>query len=174
MKSSLKKDWDFRINTEQQMVIVFQVHRPTTSLARFEKGVLHKLQIQVPLLVLKLTKRIPRYKEKGTLIDISPMDNFNLGKISLKRISLVESSRCGIKLNAFNWCDRWIFYNYVFLNFVDMDILLSSILTMSFFFFFRHWWLLSKPVSKQRNMYRRSEWLQLHLRAWLCRKELLK
>ena len=26
------------------------------------------------------------------------------------------------------------FYNYVFLNFVDMDILLSSILTMSFFF----------------------------------------
>ena len=133
MKSSLKKDWDFRINTEQQMVIVFQVHRPTTSLARFEKGVLHKLQIQVPLLVLKLTKRIPLYKEKGTLIDISPMGNFNLGKISLKRISLVESSRCGIKLNAFNWCDKWIFYNYVFLNFVDMDILLSSILTMFFF-----------------------------------------
>ena len=102
------------------MVIVFEVHRPTTSLARFENGVLHKLQIQVSLILLKLNKRIPLYKEKGTLIDISAMVNFNLGKISFKTIFLVESSPCGIKLNAFNWCNRWIFNNYVFL--VDIEI----------------------------------------------------
>ena len=120
LKSSLKKDWDFRINSEQRMVIVFEVHRPTTSLARFENGVLHKLQIQVSLILLKLNKRIPLYKEKGTLIDISAMVNFNLGKISFKTIFLVESSPCGIKLNAFNWCNRWIFNNYVSL--VDIEI----------------------------------------------------
>ena len=152
------------------MVIVFQVNRCTTLLAPFEKVVLHKLQTQVSLPLLKLNKKIPLHKEKGKLIDSYAMAIFNLGQISFKRISLVECP-CAIRLNAFNWCVKWILYNYVFL--VDMDILLWSFLTMSFFSF-RYWWLLSKPVSKQRNMYRRREWLQLHLRAWLCRKELLK
>ena len=72
------------------MIIVFQVHRRTTSLAPFEKVVLHKLQIQVSLPLLKLNKSIPLYKEKGKLIHISAMADFNLGKISFKRISLLE------------------------------------------------------------------------------------
>ena len=152
------------------MVIVFQLQRRTISLASFEKVVLHKLQIQVSLPLLKLNKKIPLDKKKGKLIHCYAMAIFNLGQISFKRISLVECQFV-IKLNALYWCVKWILYNYVF--FVDMYILLSSILTVSFFFF-RHWWLLSKPVSKQRNMYRPSEWLQLHLRAWFCRKELLK
>ena len=152
------------------MVIVFQVYRCTTWLALFKKDVLHKLHIQVSLPLLKLTREIRLYKEKRNLIHIDAIAIFNLSKISFKRISSVECP-CGINLNAFNWCDKLVLYNYMFL--VDMDILLSFILTM-LFFFFRHWWLLSKPVSKQRDMYRRSEWLQLHLRAWLCRKELLK
>ena len=84
------------------MVIVFQVHRWTTSLAPFEKVVLHKLLIQVSLPLLKLNKSILLYNKKGKLIDISAMVNFNLGKISFKTIFLVESSPCGIKLNAFN------------------------------------------------------------------------
>ena len=50
------------------MVIVFQVHRRTTSLAPFEHGVLHKLQIQVSLPLLKLNKSILLYNEKGQLI----------------------------------------------------------------------------------------------------------
>ena len=136
----------------------------------FNNIVLDKLQIQVSLPLLKLTREIPLYKEKGNLIHIYGMAIFNLSKISMQRISRVGCI-CRIRLSAINWWEKWILYNYVFL--VDMGILLSSILTMSFFFF-RHWWLLSKPVSKQWNMYRRSEWLQLHLRAWLCRKELLK
>ena len=152
------------------MVIVFQLQRRTMSLAPFEKVVLYKLQIQVSLPLLKLNKKTPLHKEKGKLIHSYAMAIFNLAQISFKRISLVECP-CAIRLNAFNWCVKWILYNYVFL--VDMDILLWSFLTMSFFLF-RHWWLLPKPVSKQRNMYRRSEWVQLHLRAWLCRKELLK
>ena len=152
------------------MVIVFQLQRRTISLAPFEKVVLYKLQIQISLPLWKLNKKIPLHKGKGKLIHSYAMAIFNLGQISFKRISLVECP-CEIRLNAFNWCVKWILYNYVFL--VDMDILLWSFLTMSSFLF-RHWWLLSKPVSKQRNMYRRSEWLQLHLRAWLCRKELLK
>ena len=139
--------------------MVLQVHRRTTSLALFKKIVLHKLQIQVFLPLLKLNREIPLYREKGNLIHIYAMAIFNFGKVSFYRISCVKCP----------W-EKWILYNYVF--FVDMGILLSSILTM--FFFFRHWWLLSQPVSKQWNMYRRSEWLQLHLRAWLCRKELLK
>ena len=83
------------------MIIVFQVHRRTTSLAPFEKVVLHKLQIQVSLPLLKLNKSIPLYKEKGKLIHISAMANFNLGKISFKRIFLLECP-CAIKLNAFH------------------------------------------------------------------------
>ena len=79
------------------MVIVFQVHRRTTSLAPFEKVVLHKLPIKVSLPLLKLNKSIPLYKEKDTLTDISAMGSFNLAKISFQRISLVDSSRCGIK-----------------------------------------------------------------------------
>ena len=52
------------------MVILFQVHRRTTSLALFENGVLHKFQIQVSLPVLKLDREIPLYKEKRNLIHI--------------------------------------------------------------------------------------------------------
>ena len=58
------------------MVIVFQVHQRTTSLAYFEKVLLHKLQIQVSLPLFKLNKNIPLYKEKGTLIDIFSMPAF--------------------------------------------------------------------------------------------------
>ena len=52
------------------MVIVFQVHRRTTSFGLFEKVILHKLHIQVSLPLLKLTKEIPLYKEKANLIHI--------------------------------------------------------------------------------------------------------
>ena len=46
------------------MVIVFQAHRRTTSLAPLEKVVLDKLQIQVSLPLLKLIKSIPLCREK--------------------------------------------------------------------------------------------------------------
>ena len=72
------------------MVIVFQFQRPTISLAPFEKVLLHKLQIQVSLPLLKLNKKIPLRKEKGKLIHSYAMAIFNLGQISIKRISLVE------------------------------------------------------------------------------------
>ena len=52
------------------MVIVFQVHSRTTSLAPFEKVVLHKLPI------LKLDKSNPEYKEKGKLIQSLPCPFF--------------------------------------------------------------------------------------------------
>ena len=52
------------------MVILFQVHRRTTSLALLENGVLHKYQIQVSLRVLKLDRKIRLYKEKRNLIHI--------------------------------------------------------------------------------------------------------
>ena len=64
------------------MVILFQVHRRTTSLALFENGVLHKFQIQVSLPVLKLDREIPLYKEKRNLIHIYASAIFNLSKIS--------------------------------------------------------------------------------------------
>ena len=83
------------------MVIVFQLQRRTISLAPFEKVVLHKLQIQVSLPLLKLNKKIPLHKEKGKLIHRYVMAIFNLGQISFKRISLVECP-CAIKLNAFS------------------------------------------------------------------------
>ena len=82
-------DSDFRINTEQWTMIVFHVHRRTTSLAPFEKVFAHNLKIQVSLPLLKLNKEIPLYKEKGNLIYINAMAIFNLGKISFKRISRV-------------------------------------------------------------------------------------
>ena len=112
------------------MVIVFQLQRRTISLAPFEKVVLYKLQIQISLPLWKLNKKIPLHKGKGKLIHSYAMAIFNLGQISFKRISLVECP-CEIRLNAFNWCVKWILYNYVFL--VDMDILLSSSLPCSFF-----------------------------------------
>ena len=83
------------------MVIVFQLQRRTIALARFEKVVLHKLQIQVSLPLLKLNKKIPLHKEKGKLIHSYAMAIFNLGQISFKRISPVECP-CAIKLNAFS------------------------------------------------------------------------
>ena len=83
------------------MVIVFQIQRRTIALARFEKVVLHKLQIQVSLPLLKLNKKIPLHKEKGKLIHSYAMAIFNLSQISFKRISLVECP-CAIKLNAFS------------------------------------------------------------------------
>ena len=49
----------------------------------FEKVVLHKLQIQVSLPLLKLTEEIPPYKEKGNLVHIYDVALFNLSKISL-------------------------------------------------------------------------------------------
>ena len=64
------------------MVILFQVHRRTTSLALFENGVLHKFQVQVSLPVLKLDREIPLYKEKRNLIHIYAEAIFNLSKIS--------------------------------------------------------------------------------------------
>ena len=71
------------------MLIVFQGHRRTTSLTPFKKVVLHKLQLQVSLPLLKLNKSILLYNEKGQLIHIYAMAIFNLGKISFKRISIV-------------------------------------------------------------------------------------
>ena len=46
------------------MLIVFQAHRRKTSLARLEKVVLDKLQMQVSLPLLKLIKSIPLCREK--------------------------------------------------------------------------------------------------------------
>ena len=65
------------------MLMVLQVHRRTTSLALFKKIVLHKLQIQVSLPLLKRNREIPLYKKKGNLIHIYAMTIFNLSKISL-------------------------------------------------------------------------------------------
>ena len=79
-------DWDFWINTGQWMVIVFQAHRRTTSLATLKKVVLDKLQIQVCLPVLKLIKSIPLCKEQFRLFDIYAMAILNMIKTSLKRI----------------------------------------------------------------------------------------
>ena len=79
-------DWDFWINTGQWMVIVFQAHRRTTSLAPLEKVVLDKLQIQVSLPLFKLIKSIPLCKEKFKLVYIYAMAILNLSKTSLKRI----------------------------------------------------------------------------------------
>ena len=64
------------------MVIVFQVHRRTTSLAVFEKVLLHKLHIQVSLPLLKHTREIPLYREIINLIHIYAIAIFNLRKIS--------------------------------------------------------------------------------------------
>ena len=64
------------------MVIVFQTHRRTTSLAPLEKVLLHKLHIQVSLPLLKLTREIPLKKKNRNLIHIYAMAIFNLGKIS--------------------------------------------------------------------------------------------
>ena len=64
------------------MLMVLQVHRRTTSLALFKKVVLHKLQIQVFLPLLKLNREIPLDREKGNLIHIYAMAIFNFGKVS--------------------------------------------------------------------------------------------
>ena len=64
------------------MVIVFQVHRRTTSLARFKKVLLHKLHIQVSLPLLKPTREIPLNREIINLIHIYAIAIFNLRKIS--------------------------------------------------------------------------------------------
>ena len=72
------------------MVIVFELQRRRISLAPFEKVVLHRLQIQVSLPLLKINKKIPLHKEKGKLIHSYALAIFNLGQISFKRISLVE------------------------------------------------------------------------------------
>ena len=55
------------------MLMVLQVHRRTTSFALFKKVVLHKLQIQVSLPLLKLNREIPLHREKGNLIHIYAM-----------------------------------------------------------------------------------------------------
>ena len=55
------------------MVIVFQGHRRTTSLAPLQKVVFDKLQIQVSLPLLKLIKSIPLSKEKYKVIYIYAM-----------------------------------------------------------------------------------------------------
>ena len=62
--------------------MVFQVHRRTTSLGLFKKVVLHKLQIQVSLPLLKCNREIPLYRKKGYFILIYAMAIFNLSKIS--------------------------------------------------------------------------------------------
>ena len=64
------------------MLMVLQVHRRTTSLALFKKVVLHKLQIQVFLPLLKLNREIPLDREKGNLIHIYAIAIFNFGKVS--------------------------------------------------------------------------------------------
>ena len=68
------------------MIIVFQAHRRTTSLASLERVVLDKLQIQLSLPLLKLIKSIPLCKEKFKLIYISAMAILNLSKTSFKII----------------------------------------------------------------------------------------
>ena len=150
------------------MVIVFQVKRHRTSLGIFGKAVRFKIFIFSYLFWNLIGPSLHTQKKANKYIIMSCSLLIEARPFSKNFSTEVPS---GMKLNAFNWCNKWILYNYPFR--VNMDILLSLILTMSFCFF-RHWWLLSKPVSKQRNMYRPSEWLQLHLRAWLCRKELLK
>ena len=67
------------------MVIVFQAHLRTTSLAPLEKVVLDKLQNLVSLPLLKLIKSIPLFKEKFKLNYIYAMAILNL-KTSFKRI----------------------------------------------------------------------------------------
>ena len=79
-------NWDFRINTGQWMVIVFQTHRRTTSLSPLEKVVLDKLQIEVSLPLLKLIKSFLLRKEKFKLIHIYAMVILNLSKTSFKKI----------------------------------------------------------------------------------------
>ena len=69
------------------MVIVFQAHRRTTSLAPLEKVVSDKLQIQVSLPVLKLIKSIPLCKEKFKLIHIYSMAILNLNETSCKEFN---------------------------------------------------------------------------------------
>ena len=64
------------------MLMVLQVHRRTTSLALLKKVVLHKIEIQVTLRLLKINREIPLYREKGNLIDIYAMAIFNFGKVS--------------------------------------------------------------------------------------------
>ena len=64
------------------MVIVFQGHRRTPSLAPLEKVVLDKLQIQVSLPLLKRNREIHLYRKKGNFIHIYAMAIFNLSKIS--------------------------------------------------------------------------------------------
>ena len=64
------------------MVIVFQVHWRTTSIALFKKVSFHNLQIQVSLPLLNFYREIPVSKEKGNLIYIYAMVIFNLGKTS--------------------------------------------------------------------------------------------
>ena len=64
------------------MLMVLQVHRRTTSLALFKKVVLHKLQIQVFLPLLKLNREIPLDRKKGNLIHIYAIAIFNFGKVS--------------------------------------------------------------------------------------------
>ena len=64
------------------MLMVLQVHRRTTSFALFKKVVLHKLQIQVSLPLLKLNREIPLDREKGNLIHIYAIAIFNFGKVS--------------------------------------------------------------------------------------------
>ena len=150
------------------MVIVFQVKLRTTSVGIFEKAVCFKICI-FPYLFWNLIGPSLHTEKKANTYIIMSWSLLIEARLFSKKFSTEVPS--GMKLNAFNWCNKWILHNYPFR--VNMDILLSLILTMSFCFF-RHWWLLSKPVSKQRNMYRPSEWLQLHLRAWLSRKELLK
>ena len=70
------------------MVIVFQVHRRTMSLAPFEKVVLYKLQIQVSLPLLKLNKKTPLHKEKGKLIHSYAMAIFNYARLVSKEFPL--------------------------------------------------------------------------------------
>ena len=64
------------------MLMVLQVHRRTIPLALLKKVVLHKIQIQVTLRLLKLNREIPLYREKGNLIHIYAMAIFNFGKVS--------------------------------------------------------------------------------------------
>ena len=64
------------------MLMVLQVHRRTISFALSKKVVLHMLQIQVSLPLLKLNREIPLHREKGNLIHIYAMAIFNFAKIS--------------------------------------------------------------------------------------------
>ena len=81
--------------------MVFQPQRRTISLAPFHKVVLHKLQIQVSLFLLKLNKKIPLHKEKGKSIHSFAMTIFNLGQISFLKNFSCGGPMCN-KLNAFS------------------------------------------------------------------------